>query len=76
MYFIQKSNRKPELHKNIQAFFMALLLNFPIKTNYICLKPKTMNKITFCLLLLVITSACGIKNAKNFITEGDYDAAV
>ncbi len=35
-----------------------------------------MNKITFCLLLLVITSACGIKNAKNFITEGDYDAAV
>ena len=55
---------------------MALLLNFTKKTNYICLKPKTMNKTTFYLLLLIIVSACGVKNTKNMISEGDYDSAI
>ena len=55
--------------KSSRTFFMALLLNFTKKTNYICLKPKTMNKTTFYLLLLIIASACGVKNTKNMISE-------
>lgn len=35
-----------------------------------------MNKTTFYLLLLIITSACGVKNTKNMISEGDYDSAI
>ena len=35
-----------------------------------------MNKTTFYLLLLIIVSACGVKNTKNMISEGDYDSAI
>ncbi|WP_432670893.1 hypothetical protein [Flavobacterium sp. SM2513] len=35
-----------------------------------------MKKTTFYLLLLIIASACGIKNTKELISEGDYDAAI
>ena len=35
-----------------------------------------MNKTTFYLLLLIIASACGVKNTKNMISEGDYDSAI
>ena len=35
-----------------------------------------MNKTTFYLLLLLIASACGVKNTKNMISEGDYDSAI
>ncbi len=55
---------------------MALILKLQNKTDYICLKPTTMKKTTFYLLLLIIASACGIKNTKELISEGDYDAAI
>lgn len=35
-----------------------------------------MNKTTFYLLLLIVASACGVKNTKNMISEGDYDSAI
>ncbi|CAM4055653.1 hypothetical protein FLAN108750_07825 [Flavobacterium antarcticum] len=35
-----------------------------------------MNKTTIYLFLLIIASACGVKNTKNMISEGDYDAAI
>lgn len=35
-----------------------------------------MYKTTFYLLLLIIASACGVKNTKNMISEGDYDSAI
>jgi len=40
------------------------------------LKPKTMNKTTFYLLLLFLATACGLKTTQNFISEGEYDAAI
>lgn len=55
---------------------MALLLNFTKKTNYICLKPKNMNKTTIYLFLLILATACGVKSTQNLISEGDYDAAI
>lgn len=51
-------------------------INFILKTNYICLKPKTMNRTVFYLLLLIISSACSLKSTQNFINEGEYDAAI
>lgn len=35
-----------------------------------------MNKTTFYLLLLIVASACGVKNTKEMISEGEYDAAI
>ncbi len=35
-----------------------------------------MNKTIFYLLLLIISSACSLKNTQNFISEGEYDAAI
>lgn len=62
--------------KSSRTFFMALILKFIKKTNYICLKPKTMKKTTIYLLLLIIASACGVKTTKNYISEGEYDNAI
>lgn len=35
-----------------------------------------MNKTTIYLLLLIIASACGVKNTKNMISEGEFDSAI
>lgn len=35
-----------------------------------------MKKITILLSLLVITASCGIKNAQNKLSNGDYDGAI
>ena len=69
-------NIKVRLLKSSRTFFMALMLNFTKKTNYICLKPKTMNKTTLILLLLIVASACGVKSTQKMINEGDYDDAI
>lgn len=79
---LQENNSLKQIYFRVRllissrTFFMALILKFIKKTNYICLKPKTMNKTTLILLLLIVASACGVKSTQKMINEGDYDEAI
>jgi len=39
-------------------------------------KPLLMKKITPLLALLLIVVSCGVKQTRNYVTSGDYDAAI